>query len=294
MIPRSGGRSRQSIRRASVLAFGVALAVALLVPCGSCRRAPRDSLGLVDHAFSYLYPSASAAFGAVARRVVVLPTEEPQAALYAAVDAAKPRIVYLSPLLAAEIAPLLARDELVRVAYLGPARPATHPRLYSVAFSSDAPARLAAAELAAELSSMGDRGAGATVVALFSGPASEGGAPEAFRSAFEASGVSARLTVERAAHGFSQAIAEALRRLDVRAAYIAAPASELERWASQAFDEYAILAAEAPLSRPEPPPGIDILLCWDVAASLGRLSGLVDRDGGLEVEGSWEAVRSGK
>jgi len=262
----------------------------VLLAFSSCGRPPADSLAIIDPAFAYLTPEARPAFSRVARKSVWLPESEAQAALYAALDADRPALVYLTPLVSSELASILARDEGCRVAILGGAAGQAHPRLAQAAFSSSDAARLGAAALEKAVRGLKDAGPETVVVALFSGPVAESDAPEAFRTAFEASGVAARLRLERLPEAFSQAVAERLRAEDVRAAYVSASASDLHRWAELAFDEYAYIIAEAALPDRSSSASIDRYVCWDIEASLLALADLLASGEGGTVAGLWKTA----
>jgi len=257
----------------------------------SCR-GPADSVAVVDPVLAYLSPAAVRSFSAVAGGATVLPETSTQAALYAALDEATPATVFLSPLLGSEIRTILSRNDGARVAYLGIASPEPDPRLYAAIFSS-ADAAAAGGRLAAEEASRIRGDAPARVAAVFSGAGDADERAAAFVAAFAAAGGSGAPIVERSESGFSQAVAERLRAMDVRVAYVSAPPGDLERWAFEAFDPYAFVALEYALPA-DSGSSADAFIAWDVAGTLSLLSASLSDERPGSVPGAWKTVRNGR
>lgn len=258
----------------------------------SCR-GPAGSVAFVDPVLAYLSPGTVRSFSAVAGEATVLPDTGPQAALYAALDDAAPATVFLTPLLGSEIRTILSRDDRTRVAYVGTASPEPDPRLYAAILSS-ADAAAAGGRLAAEEASRLGGAAPVRVAAVFSGADDAGARAAAFVAAYASAGGTDEPIVESTAAGFSQAVAERLRAMDVRVAYIAAPPGDTERWAVEAFDPYAFVACEYALPADRPASSVDAFVAWDVAKTLANLGDSLSQGRPGSIPGAWKTIRNGR
>lgn len=272
-------------RSARSLRLSATLSAALACSCGGLA----GSLAVVDPVLAYLSPAAAEAFGSYAEALVVLPDEGASAALYAAIDARAPATLFLSPLLASEIPYILARDGSTRVACVAITAPAPDPRLCAAVFSPADAASVAGA-MAAEEAIRLARNASPPVVAAVLSSGDE--AREAFVAAYAAAGGPGEPVVELAEGGFSKAIAERLRTMDVRVAYVSVPPDQTARWLESAFDGYAFrIVAEA-----FPADGLrlssDATIAWDLDATLAELAGLLRSGGSGNVPGRWKAEPS--
>lgn len=263
-----------------------ALAALLLAPIASCR-GPEGSLAVIDPVFAYLSPDGAKSFGSAARDAVTLPENGASAALYAAVDSARPRIVFLSPLLSPEIQAILSRDESARVAYLGNASPRPDARLYAAVFSSADAATMAAPIVASESAKIG---AEARTAAVFAGIPDADAVSAAFIEAFKAAGGRPEPILEVSQQGFSQAVADRLKAMDIRAAYIAAPPRDAERWASQAFDLSAFVVIEQGLPPSPTVSSADAFISWDIGASLSSLAERMEEEMPGTFPGAWKSA----
>ncbi|MBU1078900.1 MAG: hypothetical protein KKB59_00285, partial [Spirochaetes bacterium] len=250
-----------------------------------------SGLAVLDPVFAYLSPEAVRAYSGAAREVVVLPDEGASAALYAAIDAAAPETVYLSPLLASEIDSVLSRNATTRVAFLGANRPKDDPRLYAAVFSSSDAAAAAGAIAASESLKHGDA---PLVAAVFSGTVDHGAASEAFLSSFRESGGRGEPIIETSPQGYSQAVADRLKALDIWVGYVSAAPPDTERWIRQAFDEYAFVAAEFSL----PPEGTDSsassVVSWDVEETLAAIASRLEEESAGSFPGLWKTAYKGR
>lgn len=259
---------------------------AALVSC----HAHDAAIAFLDPILAAAVPEAGAWYAAAARRVVVLPETATAATLYADIDTIKPRTIVLSPLLGSELAPLLGRDETTRVAYVGYATPVAHPRLVSATFTAVEAAEAAGAVLAARMTRQGD----GLAYALFAGypPEISARAAEALLRAYGKSGGIDPPRVETLAEPFSQALADRLRSLDIRAACVLAPEGETERWIAQAFDRsaYVIAARAFPLG-----PALTLAkvqVVWDMRATLGDVIRRLDAGRNGDTPGLWRVLPS--
>ncbi len=258
----------------------------------SCR-GPAGSVAFVDPVLAYLSPGTVRSFSSVAAEAIVLPDTGSQAALYAALDDAAPEAVFLTPLLGSEIRTILSRNGGARVAYLGTASPEPDTRLYAAVFSS-ADAAAAGGRLAAEEASRIGGASPVRVAAVFSGADDTGARAAAFVAAYASAGGIGEPIVEFSAAGFSQAVAERLRAMDVRAAYIAASPGDTERWAVEAFDPYAFVACEYALPADRPGSSADAFVAWDVARTLADLGESLSEGRPGSIPGAWKTVRNGR
>lgn len=250
----------------------------------SCR-GPVGALAVLDPVFVHLAPEAARTFASRTGEQLMLPATGASTALYGALDSKNPPTVYLSPLLASEVGPILSRDPAVRVAYLGNAAPARHDRLYAALFSASDAASLAGRALAREAQKLGPE---ARVAALFSGFSEAEAAALAFREAFMAHGALAEPTIHTSPDGYNQAAADRLKALDIRAAYISAPPRESERWAVQSFDPEAYIVIEQALA-PSPTVSMaDAFIAWDLEATLDVLTGRLASSRPGTVPGVWK------
>jgi len=244
----------------------------------------------MDPILAAAVPDSTAWYAAAARRVIVLPETDAVAALYADIDTMKPRAVVLSPLLGSEIAPILGRNETTRVAYIGYAMPTAHPRLFSATFTVVEAAEAAGTILAARAASQGT----GLVYAILAGfpPGTSAVAAEALVQAYGRAGGIDAPRVEILAEPFSQQLADRLRSLDIRTAYVSAPEGETERWMAQAFDRsaYMIAARAFPLR-----PSLTLAkaqVVWDMKATLGAVLKRLDADQNGDNPGIWQVLAS--
>ena len=272
--------SRAAARLLALLSAGLCMA------CISCR-GPAGSVAVMDPVFAWLSPAGAGAFGSVARDVVELPDSGASAALYAALDSAKPHTVFLSPLLASEIQAILSRDGNARVAYLGNATPASDRRLYAAVFSSIDAASLAGAILAAESVKIGPE---ARAAAVFTDPSVAEAASAAFRDAFMAAGGAQEPRIELSTQGFSQNVADRLKSQDIRAAYVSAPPRDAERWTKQAFDPSAFVIIEQGLPPSPTVSSADAFVAWDVESSVSSLGSRLETGQAGAMPGAWKYV----
>jgi hypothetical protein len=245
-------------------------------------------MAVIDPVFAYLEPAAARALEKASATSIKLPAENASAALYAAVDAAAPSVVYLSPLLAAEIQPLLSRGGETKIAYVGDAEPRSDPRLYASVFSSVDAAAAAARLIAARAGGQAPQNEGRIAV-VASGP-DAGAVSEAFVAAFRLAGGLGDPVIELAPQGFTQAAADRLKALDVSAAYISVQPKDIERWASLAFDRFAFVAAEYALPSLITSSSADAYLAWDVEASVAALSEALAEGASGSAPGAWKST----
>lgn len=255
---------------------------------------PAASLAVIDPVFAYLAPDSIKSFSATAQARSLLPDTEASASLYATIDAKAPKIVFLTPLLASEIEPILSRNDETRVIYLGNAHPRPNPRLYAAVFSStDAAARagdLAAAEAARLKAELPADDPPPSVAAVFAGTEELDARSEAFLEAYRAAGGSGVPIIEQSAQGFSQIVADRLKSLDIRIGYIAAAPRDAERWAHQAFDQYAYLAMEYSLPPQQTSSRADSFVAWDIEATLSSLRKNLSAGEARIDKGLWKIV----
>jgi len=273
------------------VAFTIVLSLYLLV---SACQSPAASLAIMDPVFAYLSPDSIKTYSSAARDLALLPDADASAALYAVIDAQAPVTVFLSPLLAQEIDPILARNEQTRIVYLGNVQPKTSSRLYAAVFSSmDAASqggRLAAAE-AIRLDAEQQAGKIQTgVAAIFAGLSEAEACSEAFMVAYRTAGGPGEPLVEVSIQGFSQVVADRLASLDLRVGYLAAPPHDAERWARQGFDQSTYILMEYALPSQQTTSLADAFIAWDIA---GTMSSLVEKlsaeVSGIE-KGHWKTV----
>lgn len=267
--------------------LGFFLAVAAAANLSACDPA-RASVAYVDPILAVAVPEARSWYATAARQVVVLPETDTTAALYADIDSKKPRSIVLSPLLGSEVDAILGRDATTAVIYAGYTSPAPHPRLFTATFSITEPSRMAGTMLAAIGRASGD----GLVCAVFAGfpPDAEASASEAFASACAAAGNPGAPRILTIAEPFSQALAEQLRSLDVRAAYLCAPEDQAERWLAQAFDRSAtVVVARAFPLRPERTLA-SVQLVWDMQASLALVDSGRRAGKSGDIAGVWRAL----
>jgi hypothetical protein len=246
--------------------------------------------------FAYLSPDSVKTYARAAQELALLPDSNASATLYATIDAQAPGIVLLSPLLASEIEPILSRNDETRVMYLGNAQPRSHPRLTAAVFySMDAASRggmLAAAESTRLMAVPSADRQPPRVVAVFAGNGDAEACSDAFVEAYRAAGGYGEPMIEISAQGFVQAAAERLKTLDVRVGYIAAVPRDAERWARQAFDQYAYLAMEYSLPPLQTTSQADAFIVWDIEATLSTLVLKLSAEGEHIEKGLWKTVEN--
>ena len=178
--------------------------------------------------------------------------------------------------------------------YLGNARPKPNPRLYAAVYSSiDAAARagsLAAAEAARLKAELPADSPPPSVAAVFAGTAELDARSEAFLEAYRAAGGAGVPTIERSAQGFSQIVADRLKSLDIRVGYIAAAPRDAERWARQAFDQYAYLAVEYSLPSQQKSSRADSFVAWDIEETVAALRQNLSAGDARIDKGLWKIV----
>lgn len=262
------------------------IVMVLIFLAASCQ-APRGTMALVDPVFSFLAPDSADAFKKVARRVIVLPASGGSEALYAAIDAESPSVVFLSPLLASELPGILSRNATTAIAYLGMQPSISDANLYVAAFSDIEAARLSGSRAAMEASRLPATEAMSVAIVAVSTDVSN-----AFTEAYLAAGGREQPLVESAAAGFSQAAADRLRDRDVRIAYVSAPPDEVERWIRQAFDPYTFVMAEYPLPGNMTVTAADVIVCWNVKEALRALDSAVDAATPGTIPAPWKLVET--
>ncbi|PKL09572.1 MAG: hypothetical protein CVV51_03100 [Spirochaetae bacterium HGW-Spirochaetae-7] len=245
-----------------------------------CRLA--GSMAFVDPVFAYAAPKAARAFSAVARTVATLPGEGASALMFAGLDSNDPRVVFLSPLLASEIRGILSRNADTLVAYIGEADPAPDPRLFAAVFSSVDAASLAGQSLAAR--SGKNEGADASSVGAIFRDSREA---EAFIAAYNSAGGEPSPVVEIAASGYSQAVADRFKALDIGSGYVSASPRDVERWVREAFDSYAFVVTEYPLPPDRPVSAASASIVWDFDGTLEALRTAVEDRRPGSMPGKW-------
>lgn len=257
-------------------------------------QSPAASLAIIDPVFAYISPDAVQAFSSAARELTLLPDADASATLYATLDEQDPGTVFLSPLLASAIEPILARNAETRVVYFGPLQQTPHPRLHAAVFSSaDAASRggaLAAAETSRLLAGLPAGTPPPVVAAIFAGTADAETVSEAFTEAYFASGGTGEPMVEISGQGFAQAVAERLRTLDIRVGYIAAAPRDAERWVRQAFDQNAYVVMEYALPSPRATSRADVFIVWDIEETLSALVQKLPAEATGTEKGRWKTV----
>lgn len=248
------------------------------------------SIAFVDPILAGAVPEAKAWYAAAARTVIVLPETGTAAALYAGIEAHNPQAIVLSPLLGSEISAILERDDHTAVVYAGSTSPEPHPRLFSATFSIDEAARMAGAMLARSGHSMG----GGLVCAVFAGypPRIAAQASEAFTLSYGEAESAAAVRLITLTEPFSQMVAEQLRSLDIRAAYVSAPEDETERWIAQAFDRSTlVVTARAVPLRPTLSMAA-VQLVWDMEATLRLVEQRLEAGKSGDSPGIWQVLPS--
>ena len=236
-------------------------------------------MAFVDPVIAYAAPQAASSFYGSAGTVVTLPDEGAAAALFAALDVEDPRVVFLSPLLASEIEGILSRNAETLVAYLGDAVLASNPRLFAAVFSPTDAARLAGESLAVR---SGKRD-GAMVGAIFQ----DSEAAEAFMASYTAAGGEPAPVMEIAASGFSQAVADSLKALDIGSGYVSAAPRDAERWVREAFDSYAFIVTENRLPPERWVSAASASVAWDFDGTLKALRTAIEAGRPGNMTGKW-------
>jgi hypothetical protein len=260
-------------------------AVALVSCNGS--RAP---IAFIDPVLAGAVPDSTAWYAAAASKVIVLPEAHAATTLYADIDAMKPRAVLLSPLLGSEIAAILGRDNDTRVAYAGYTTPVAHPRLFSATFSMVGAAELAGTVLA----SMTARTGTELIYAIFAGYPTEIAtrAAESLVQAFGKAGGAEPPRVEILPEPYSQRLADRLKSLDIRAAYVSVPEGMTERWISQAFDSSAFIIAERAFPLHQTATMATVQIIWDMKATLRIVIKRLEEGQNGDIRGVWQATSS--
>lgn len=235
-------------------------------------------------------PDATAWYAAAAGKVIVLPEANAASTLYADIDAMKPRAVVLSPLLGSEIAAILGRDDDTRVAYAGYMTPMAHPRLFSATFSTVGAAELAGTVLASRATQIGT----GLEYAIFAGYPTEIAtqAAESFVQAYDKAGGTEPPRVEILPEPYSQQLADRLRSLDIRAAYVSAPQGVTERWISKAFDGSAFIIVERAFPLRQTATMAAIQIIWDMKATLRLVIRRLEEGHNGDIPGVWQASSS--
>jgi len=280
------GNQKRALARTILRLCLLVFAAAILASC----HAPDASIAFIDPILAAAVPDSMEWYAAAARRVVVLPETDAAATLYADIDTMKPRAIVLSPLLGSELLPILGRDETTRVAYIGYTMPTAHSRLFSATFTAVEAAEAAASVLAARAAHQ----SAMLAYAVFAGypPETSARAAEALAQAYGKAGGIDPPRVEIIAEPFSQALADRLRSLDIRAAYVSAPEGETERWMAQAFDQsaYVIAARAFPLR-----PALTLAkaqVVWDMKATLDDVIIRLNASQNGDKPGIWQILPS--
>ena len=272
--------------------IGIAVSFATCLILSSCR-GPAGSVAIVDPVIAYLSPGSVRSFSSVAGKPTILPETGTQAALYAALDAATPLTVFLTPLLGNEIPAILSRNDSTRVAYLGTAAPQPDPRLYAAIFSPIDAAE-AGGRLAAEEASRLRGEPPARVAAVFSGANDIEARADAFVAAFVSAGGTGEPVIEFSASGFSQAVADKLKSMDIRVAYVSSSPRDSESWTVEAFDPYAFVAAEYAMPIDRSGSSANAFIVWDIEKTLSLLGANLSKDRFGSFPGAWKTVRNGQ
>lgn len=267
-------------------------ACAILASCG---RGEPGSAAFVDPVFAAAVPESIAAFKSVCDRVVILPEAETSATLYSTLSELKPRLVFLSPLLASEADEIAAAYPEAFIALFGwnapPVARRSMPKLAEAVFARTGAASVAGRAIASAI--QGKPGAHPeTVIAVFAG----GGRSElseasaAFADEFAKAGRPSPM-VEISQEAFSVEAAKRLSEVDAGFAFVSSPPDAIERWLSTAAIGAGCVAyAELSLPPTEPAGRTDIFVHWDLPGTFAELAGMAARGQAGLVEGKWSLV----
>lgn len=268
--------------------------VAALSSCAPDSVVP-GSAAYVDHIFASTAPDSLEAFADVASKVIELPDDAASAYLYASLAEVKPRLVFLSPLLASEIDEIADAYDGAFVISFGWSVPSESlgraPSRTAFALFSRAAAASAAGAEAAK-SSKPRR----PVAAVFAGgdKAALDAAAEAFASAFRAGGGLSDPVIEICVEPFSTDAAARLSGLDAGFAYVSAPLDTYDRWARESFGPDCAVVAEYSLPPSESQARVEGFISWDLKATIERLWAMAERGQGGVIDGIWAISRRGK
>ena len=243
----------------------IACAIVLSVVAALCAcSAGSGGLAILDPAMAVLLQDSVQLYRKTAGELLVLPTEDPSAALYAELDKRDPAWIILSPLLAQELSSIRkAKPDIpIAICTQEPVDPAY--KTCSSVFTREEAAKLAAVSIAQHTAQ------GGLTLALFSGPGSDEAA-KAFNQAWIDAQAPGEPVLRIVSGGFSVEIATELRNLDVSAAYIDVPPAQSALWATRAFDESTFVALALPFGLKPGYGGSDALIVWDIQSALSRL-----------------------
>lgn len=262
----------------------------LMTACQS----PESSLAIIDPVFAYLSPDSVKTYASAAQEFTILPDSNASTTLYATLDTQAPKTVFLSPLLASEIEPILSRNDETRVVYLGTVHPKPHPRLLAAIFyESDAAAQggeLAAAESNRLMAKQANESPPPRVAAVFAGISEAESCSAAFTKAYREAGGSGEPIIEISSQGFANSVAERLKTLDIRVGYISAAPRDAERWVRLAFDQYAYIALEYALPSRQTSSQADAFVIWDMDTTLSALVKKLSVHDSSPENGHWKIV----
>lgn len=257
--------------------------LALLVSAGSCTRSLPGSLVVLDPVLPVIAPEAASALGRHGRKTMILSYEASEN-LYAVVAAETPNILFLSPLLAPELNRIVDSAPETKVLYVGSTDPAPREGLYSARFSSADAAELAGTVLASQAQTLPE---GVLCVGIFTSGAEE--AAERFVSSYVAGKSVNKPIIEYIAANWSATLANRLKALDIRLAYIAIPGKDAARWAREAFAESTYVLLESALAE-EVDPALDAVLVWDIENSLQALVKTLAVTESASIGGIWKIL----
>ncbi|MBU0934399.1 MAG: hypothetical protein KKI09_01015 [Spirochaetes bacterium] len=274
------------IRQSLVLTlFGVLLATLL-----SCT--PQRSMAVIDEYYAALDPEGTKALSRAVRELKIIQGQNLSAEFYRVVQEAEPSLLYVSPLLLSETKALTAEYTGLRIASWGTTVPEESETLTIALFSQEK-----AAEQAIQLirGYLDKQFSGQTMLtALLVSAETDPLVQAAFETVFGVSNAADptnQLLLIQQVEGISESQIAAYKAMDIAAAVLFAPATDIAVLAEKMFDSSTYVVSVNPFMK-SIPEAVDVQLSWDVPAAIHALQANISKNNGLQVYSDWKITKS--